>query len=119
MRNNCFVNRSKQKVVRQELRKNSTEAEEKLWSVLRGKQLGVKFARQDGIEHYVVDFCCRKQKLVIEVDGEIHDDKEVKEYDLERTKELESYGYCVIRFKNEQIFKNIDEVINIIKNHLK
>jgi len=119
MRNNCFLNCSKQKFTRQELRKNSTEDEDKLWAVLRGKQLGVKFARQDGIENYIVDFCCRRQRLVIEVDGGIHDDKEVKENDLKRTKELENYGYCVIRFKNEQILKNLDEVISIIKNHLK
>ena len=59
-----------------------TEAEEKLWSVLRGKKFGVKFARQDGIEHFIADFCCRKKKLVIELDGEIHNDREVKDYDL-------------------------------------
>src|SRR4030095_8695699 len=69
-----------------ELRRKSTEAEEKLWSLLRNRQLkGKKFRRQHPILHYVADFYCHECKLVIELDGNFHRKKEVKEYDQWRT----------------------------------
>ena len=63
---------------------------------------------------FIVDFYCHEIKLVIEIDGEIHDNEEVKEYDQGRTAELEKYGIKVIRFTNDQIICNIDQVISEI-----
>ncbi len=97
----------------QELRKNQTEAEQILWEAIRKKSLDVKFRRQHIIGANIVDFVCLDHKLVIEVDGKIHLDQ--KEYDAERTKELESIGFSVIRFTNEEITNEIENVISKIK----
>jgi len=92
-----------------QLRKNSTPAERKLWSRIRDDQLGVTFRRQHAVENYIPDFCCPKAKLIIELDGSQHLEQE--EYDEERTKNLESVGYKVIRFWNNDVMNNIDGVI--------
>ena len=97
----------------QELRKNQTEAEQILWEAIRKKSLDVKFRRQHIIGANIVDFVCLDHKLVIEVDGKIHLNQ--KEYDAERTKELESIGFSVIRFTNEEITNEIENVISKIK----
>jgi len=97
----------------QELRKNQTEAEQILWEAIRKKSLDVKFRRQHIVGSNIVDFVSLETKLVIEVDGKIHLDK--KEYDAERTKELESVGFSVIRFTNEEITNDIENVISKIK----
>jgi len=91
------------------LRKEPTPAESKLWSRIRNDQLGVTFRRQHAIGNYIPDFCCPKAKLVIEVDGSQHLEQE--EYDEERTKYLESQGYKVIRFWNNDVLNNSDGVI--------
>jgi very-short-patch-repair endonuclease len=92
-----------------ELRKEPTPAESKLWSHLRNDQLGVTFRRQHAIGHYIPDFCSPQAKLIIELDGSQH--LEQHEYDAERTKYLESLGYKVIRFWNNDVTNNIDGVI--------
>jgi very-short-patch-repair endonuclease len=80
-----------------ELRKEQTEAEAKLWSRLRSHRMGgIHFRRQHAIGNYIVDFCARRRKLIIELDGSQHLQQE--EYDVERTKYLESLGYRVMRF---------------------
>jgi len=104
--------------LRRKLRRNSTEAERMLWQQLRAKRLGVRFYRQFGLRRYIVDFCCRVKKLVIEVDGEIHENDEAKEFDRYKTEELEMLGFKVLRFKNNEVFKNIDKVLNGIKSAL-
>ena len=91
------------------LRKESTPAERKLWSRIRNDQLGVTFRRQHAAGSYVPDFCSPKAKLIIELDGSQHLEQE--EYDEERTKYLESEGYKVIRFWNNDVMNNIDGVI--------
>ena len=91
------------------LRKESTPAERKLWSRIRDDQLGVTFRRQHAVGNYILDFCCPKAKLIIELDGSQHLDQE--EYDEERTKYLESEDYKVIRFWNNDVMNNIDGVI--------
>ena len=97
-----------------ELRKELTPAERKLWSVLRGNKLnGVSFRRQHAIGNYIVDFVSIKKKLIIELDGSQH--LEQTEYDEERTRYLESQGYKVIRFWNDQIEKEMDGVIQVIE----
>jgi very-short-patch-repair endonuclease len=103
-----------------ELRKEMTDAEEVLWSKLRKKQVnGFVFRRQHPIDFYIVDFYCHKLKLVIEVDGEIHNLPEIFEYDKGRAAELERLGLKVIRFTNQQVLFETEEVINIIKQHTK
>jgi len=95
------------------LRKELTPAERKLWAYLRGDNLGVNFRRQHAIGNYITDFCSPKAKLIIELDGSQHLEQE--EYDVERTKYLESQGYKVIRFWNNQITNEIENVILAIK----
>jgi len=96
-----------------ELRRNMTDAEYALWYHLRNKLFcGIRFNRQVIIGHYIVDFCSRKLKLVIELDGIQHVEQE--QYDLERTKFLTAQGYKVIRFWNDEVLKNIDNVLEAI-----
>ena len=97
-----------------ELRKELTPAERKLWAVIRNDQLGVSLRRQHAIGNYIPDFVCIEKKLIIELDGSQHLEQE--EYDEERTKYLESLGYKVIRFWNNDVMKNIESVILAITN---
>ncbi|MDB2414338.1 transcription-repair coupling factor [Rickettsiales bacterium] len=100
------------------LRKNQTEVEKKLWSELRGRRFGgYKFRRQHDIEKYIVDFVCLDKKLIIELDGGQH--AEQKEHDKKRTKFLESKGYRVIRFWNNQVIENLEGVLENIQSVLK
>ena len=100
----------------QTLKANETKAEKVLWQYLKAKQIdGFKFRRQHAIEIFIADFYCHSLKLVIELDGEIHNTKENKEHDKSRTYELEKYGITVIRFTNNEIFTNIEAVIKQIK----
>jgi len=100
-----------------ELRQNQTEAEAKLWSRLRAHRMaGVQFRRQHAIGNYIVDFCSPRRKLVIELDGSQHLDQ--AEYDSERTKYLETKGYRVLRFWNNEIMNEIDAVLNMIWTEL-
>jgi len=98
------------------LRKNMTEAELKLWERLKGKQmLGLRFRPQHPIDMFIADFYCHPVKLVIEIDGGIHQSTYQKEYDFGREGELENWGIQVIRFTNEEIENNINQVIKQIK----
>ena len=99
-----------------ELRKELTPAERKLWVVIRNNQLGVNFRRQHAIGNYIPDFVCIEKKLVIELDGSQHLEQE--EYDKERTKYLETQGYKVIRFWNNDVMNNIEAVVLAIINTL-
>ena len=100
------------------LRKNLTEAESVLWTILRKKQLGVKFHRQYIIETYIVDFVCLEKQLVIEVDGKYHFTEEQKRWDMQRTETLNNLGFEVLRFMNEEVLLSTDNVINKIKSKL-
>ena len=99
-----------------ELRKELTPAERKLWMVIRNDQLGVNFRRQHAIGNFIPDFVCIEKKLIIELDGSQHLEQE--EYDKERTQYLESQGYKVIRFWNNEAMNNIEGVILVIMNAL-
>ena len=99
-----------------ELRKNMTPAEIELWKQLKSKQiLGLRFRRQHPIDIFIVDFYCHNVKLVIELDGGIHSNPENKEYDDNRTAELERHGIKVIRFNNEEVFEDLEKVVSIVK----
>jgi very-short-patch-repair endonuclease len=95
-----------------ELRKLETEAEKLLWARLNKNQLlGLQFRRQHPINRFIADFYCPKIKLVIEIDGSIHELPENKEYDIGRTESLNEFGLEVIRFTNEQIVYDINNVV--------
>jgi cyclase len=98
------------------LRKNLTHEEMLLWQFLKINQLGVRFKRQHPIWLYIADFYCHELKLVIEVDGSIHNLKEVMEHDTIREEDIVSLGIKVIRFTNSEIRLNIDTVINKIRD---
>jgi len=87
-----------------------------LWQFLKANQLGVRFKRQHPIWLYIADFYCHELKLVIEVDGSIHNVKEVMEQDVIREEDIISFGIKVIRFKNNEIHRDVEDVINKIKD---
>ena len=96
-----------------QLRKNMTPDEAILWERLKGKQIcNVRFRRQHPINKYIVDFYCHEAKLVIELDGKIHLKR--KGYDKDRTRILNELNLDVIRFSNEKIHSNIEEVLRKI-----
>ena len=98
-----------------DLRQTSTKAEDVLWQHLRNKKLdGLKFRRQHPLDNFIADFYCNEKKLVIELDGSVHDEKEIQQYDKARTNDLKELGVLVIRFRNEEIIKNIDKVLEKI-----
>jgi len=99
-----------------ELRKNMTVTEQLLWRRLNKKQLGVRFKRQHPIDIFIADFYCHQYKLVVEVDGEYHNEQ--IEYDEGRTAELERFGITVIRFTNDDVMEDIDRVVEEIKKCL-
>ena len=88
-----------------ELRANQTDAERRLWFHLRGRRFqGWKFRRQHVLQGYIVDFVCPERKLVIELDGGQHANQEA--YDNHRTRALETEGFQVMRFWNNDVLKN-------------
>ena len=101
------------------LRAEQTAVEAKLWQHLRNRQLNnMKFVRQEPIAPYIADFVCRAQKLVIEIDGSTHETPEELAHDSARTAFLVEQGYRVIRFRNEDIFGDLEPVLDEIMRHL-
>ena len=98
------------------LRKNMTQAEKVLWIRLDKNQLGTRFKAQHPIDAFIADFYCHTHKLVIELDGEIH--KFQGDYDAGRTAELERFGIKVIRFTNQEVLTDIENVVRKIKEEL-
>ena len=101
--------------IRRNLRVESTQAEEVLWQHVRnGKLNGLKFKRQHSIGNYIVDFYCSSKRLIIELDGEVHNSKEQKEKDKLRDQNLTEMGFQILRITNDQVLFAIDEVKNLI-----
>lgn len=99
-----------------DLRQRQTYAENKLWQAIRGGRLGgLKFRRQHPISRYFVDFGCEKARLVIELDGGIHDDDDQASYDLVRQREIESLGWLVLRFLNDEVVHELPKVLDAVK----
>ena len=99
--------------VARRLRRNQTDAERKLWFCLRDRRLhGLKFRRQTQIGQYVVDFYCETARLIVELDGGQHAER--NERDAARTAALEAQGYLVLRFWNHDVLRNIDGVLESI-----
>ena len=100
-----------------ELRKELTPAERKLWAQLRLlREDGFRFRRQHAIGPFITDFCAPRNKIVIELDGSQHLD--LTEYDADRSAFLESKGYVVLRFWNNDVLKNVDTVLAVIMDTL-
>ncbi|MCB8995289.1 MAG: endonuclease domain-containing protein [Bacteroidales bacterium] len=117
---NMYFGASKELILRaRELRKEMTKAEMVLWSFLRKHQLdGAIFRRQHPIDIFIADFYCHKFRLIIEVDGGIHNHQDISERDENRTAELKNLGLKIIRFTNEDVLFHTEKVLNIIRNNL-
>ena len=101
------------------LRRNETKAEKLLWEKLRNNQLeGLKFRRQHPVNLYIADFYCHKFKLIIELDGDYHNQEEQKQKDEVRTEVLRLNDLKIIRFKNEEVEQDINQVLTTIKNKI-
>jgi very-short-patch-repair endonuclease len=104
---------------RLELRRSSTTAERILWKYLKARKfLGKKFRRQYSIGTFVIDFYCPELKLAIELDGKSHDTKEIKIYDEEREEIIKTFGIVFLRFKNEEVYTNVEKVLDEIKEKI-
>ena len=103
-----------------QLRKDSTDAEDILWQLLRNRQLnGAKFRRQHPVATgYILDFYCAECRLAIEVDGSIHDLPEQAAYDAKRTQHLEQFNVKVIRFSNAEVLTQTEWVLSVINTYL-
>ena len=107
------------KELARDLRKNMTDAERRVWSKIRRKQLKeFQFYRQKNIGDYIVDFYCPAAKLIVEIDGGQHYSEENIVKDEVRDKFLSDLGFRVLRFSNSDVFKNIEGVVEEIYNHL-
>ncbi len=99
-------------------RRQSTKAERILWEHLRNRNLGYKFRRQHPISDFIADFYCHECKLIIEIDGEYHNELEQQQYDKGRTYILNELKVTVIRFTNHEVHKKIHFVLDKIKEHI-
>ena len=114
-----IYNKQRLKDKRRKLRQESTIPERMLWLKLKNKQLGVRFRRQYSIGNYIADFCSPRQKIIIEIDGGVHEYDEQRYYDDDRQKTIEEIGFKVLRFTNEDVEKQIDMVAEKIKQCIK
>lgn len=101
------------------LRKRQTFTEKILWTQLRKRQaLGCKFRRQYSVDHFVIDFYCPDLKLAVELDGDVHNVPEQKEYDIARQKYLEKFGIKFIRITNEEFLGNPNKAFSKIEKKI-
>lgn len=115
-------NKKSEQEKRRTLRTNMTFCERLVWVFLRKKQYGYRFLRQYSVDHYVMDFYCPKLKLAVEIDGDVHEQKDQKKYDEVRQKYLEEFGIKFVRITNEELlgnpnkaFEKIEKAISILK----
>ncbi len=112
--------RKELKEFRRELRKNLTPAEAYFWSLLKARNFeGIHFTRQHSIGNFIVDFYCASEKLIIELDGNVHFNPVSQLYDQKRTEYFNSLGFKVIRFENKMVFENLQTVLQEIKDNCK
>src|SRR5438876_4893308 len=98
------------------LRRDLTPGERILWQALRRRRLaGLRFRCQHPLGSFILDFCCPEHRLVVELDGAGHQEAEQREYDKRRTQHLESYGYRVLRFRNEEVLHHLVTVLDRIR----
>ena len=109
--NKYLYNDPSAKLDRRRLRKNATDAERKLWSILRSRRMaGLKFFQQYSVGSYILDFYCPEQRLAIEVDGGQHADVYSQQHDAHRNRYLRELNIRVIRFWNNDVLQNIKGV---------
>ncbi len=106
------------KTFAQQNRQSQTDAEHILWQLLKGRQLGVTFRRQQVIGQFIADFACLACHLVIEVDGGYHQMPDQQSSDAQRTEWLQAQGYTVIRFTNEAVIGDTSQVLSDIKHKI-
>ena len=110
---------AKEKLQRaRELREEMTPAEKILWEELRGNKLGLHFRRQQVIAGFIVDFYCHKARLVIELDGSVHQGDEQKENDIRRDEALAEMGLQTLRFRNGDVIRNLPHILDRIQESL-
>jgi very-short-patch-repair endonuclease len=98
------------------LRRNATSAERRLWQGLRRKQVGgYRFRRQVALGRFVADFACLDARLIIEVDGATHSAEREIARDTTRTAALVAQGFAVLRFTNDDVYRNLDGVLETIR----
>ncbi len=98
--------------IAQRLRREATKAERILWRAInRGQIEGFKFRRQVPLCGYIVDFACHEARLVVELDGATHSTEDELAADADRQKKIEDEGYAVLRFRNAEVYDNLDGVI--------
>ena len=120
MKNERIHTRKELSDYRRELRHNLTAAEAILWTHLKGRNFrGKRFTKQHSIGNYIVDFYCASERLIIELDGEIHNRPDVAEHDEVRTEYFEKLDYKVIRFENKMVFDNLPSVLMEIEDNFK
>jgi very-short-patch-repair endonuclease len=115
-----FINKRSTRPTRlaKALRNSATDAERRLWLNLQSSQLeGVKFRRQEPIKEYIVEFVSFQKKLIIELDGGQH--AEAMEKDMQRDDCLVGLGFKVLRFWNNDVFQNLEGVLEVIRQHCK
>jgi len=103
------------KTLRQKLRHSATPAEKLLWKSLKNSGIGAKFRRQHGVGTFVLDFYCPEHKLAIEVQGDVHEDALISDYDADRQSDLESKGIRVLSFQNRELLELTDYVVGVIR----
>jgi len=115
---NSIYNDPKNKNLRKKLRQDQTEAERKVWNIIRGKKFGYKFFRQYSVGPYILDFFCPVKRLALEIDGCQHNEVRNKIYDSKRTHFLKSKNITVFRFYNNEVLRNIEGVYDKIASGL-
>jgi very-short-patch-repair endonuclease len=114
-----IYNKKEMKPIRRQLRKQNVPAEKVLWQKIKRKQLGYRFLRQFSIGRFVVDFYCPEKRIAIEIDGFTHSaDNEIKK-DMIKENYIKSLGLDLIRFKNSEIYNDMDLVLNFLNDRIK
>ncbi len=109
-----FYNKAKYTSLRRKLRQTMPKGERLLWNKLRNNQLNFKFRRQFSIDNFVVDFCCPKLKLIVEIDGLSHAEEDIFEKDQKREEFLSSLGFIFKRYNSKDVFEKTEEVVTDI-----
>lgn len=112
-------NKKTEQEKRRQLRNNMTYCEKIVWINLRKKQLGYRFLRQYSVDHFVIDFYCPELKIALEIDGDVHELPEQKDYDLKRQKYLQEFGILFIRISNEELLGNPNMAFDRIEKEIK
>ena len=109
-----FYNKQDLKNIRIKLRNQATPAERLLWQLLKSSKSGYKFRRQHSLGNFVVDFYCAKEKLAVELDGDVHYSDEATQKDKDRTKYLNENGIRVVRFDNDAVMHRAEAIVEKI-----